>query len=296
MFDLRYHVASLAAVFIALVLGIVVGVGLSESGVTKQAELQVAQDRLAQANAELERLRTGQLREYKGTRDAFGSAYPFLMDRRLAGKRIAVLFVGPIDGGVRDAIARTLADADATGSGAPMRLLALKVPVDDAELDQTLADAGPDFAQYVGSEQLRALGRALAAEFVDGGETPLWELLAGKLVEQRSGAFKQPVDGLVVVRTVEPQKGATARLLSGLVSGVAAQGVPAVAVEETDAEQSAVETFGSRGLSTVDDVDLSTGRVALALPLAGAPHGRYGVKETAAEGVLPPVEPLVPEQ
>ena len=41
MFDLRYHVASLAAVFIALIIGILVGVGLSGSGVNK-ADLRLA--------------------------------------------------------------------------------------------------------------------------------------------------------------------------------------------------------------------------------------------------------------
>ena len=40
MFDLRYHVASLAAVFIALIVGILVGVGLAGSGVTKEADLR----------------------------------------------------------------------------------------------------------------------------------------------------------------------------------------------------------------------------------------------------------------
>lgn len=295
MFDLRYHVASLAAVFIALVIGIVVGVGLSESGVAKQAELQVAQDRLAEADAELAR-RDVQLREYGRTQNAFRDAYPFLMDRRLEGQRIAVLFIGPVDGGVRDAIERTLVDADAATAGLPLRLLSLKLPVDEAELDQALEGAGPEAAPYAGSEHLGALGRALASEFVRGGETPLWQLLAAKLVEQRSGALTEPADAVVVVRTVVPQMGATARLLAGLVSGVAAQDVPAVAVEESESEETAVATFRDRGLSTVDDVDLPTGRFALALLLAGAPSGAYGVKETAADGVLPPVGPLPAEQ
>ena len=38
MFDLRYHVASLAAVFVALVIGIFVGVGLSGKGFVNDAE------------------------------------------------------------------------------------------------------------------------------------------------------------------------------------------------------------------------------------------------------------------
>ena len=38
MFDFRYHVASLAAVFVALVIGILVGVGLSGRGFVDDAE------------------------------------------------------------------------------------------------------------------------------------------------------------------------------------------------------------------------------------------------------------------
>ena len=38
MFDLRYHVASLAAVFLALVIGILVGVGLTRGGFVSKAE------------------------------------------------------------------------------------------------------------------------------------------------------------------------------------------------------------------------------------------------------------------
>jgi hypothetical protein len=38
VFDLRYHVASLAAVFLALVFGILVGVGISGRGIVDDAE------------------------------------------------------------------------------------------------------------------------------------------------------------------------------------------------------------------------------------------------------------------
>ena len=46
MFDLRYHVASLAAVFIALVLGILVGVGISGRGLIKESERAVLQNQI----------------------------------------------------------------------------------------------------------------------------------------------------------------------------------------------------------------------------------------------------------
>jgi hypothetical protein len=53
-----------------------------------------------------------------------------------------------------------------------------------------------------------------------------------------------------------------------------------------------VQAFARADLSSVDDVDLEAGRLALALLLAGATPGSYGVKQTASDGVLPPVEPL----
>ena len=40
MFDLRYHVASLAAVFLALLIGILVGVGISDRGLVDRAKYQ----------------------------------------------------------------------------------------------------------------------------------------------------------------------------------------------------------------------------------------------------------------
>ena len=60
MFDLRYHVASLAAVFVALLLGIFVGVGLSGKGFVSDAERENLQ---AQIDA---------LRERAGQRSGAG--------------------------------------------------------------------------------------------------------------------------------------------------------------------------------------------------------------------------------
>ena len=46
MFDLRYHVASLAAVFLALVIGILVGVGISSGGFVQKGERRILNDKI----------------------------------------------------------------------------------------------------------------------------------------------------------------------------------------------------------------------------------------------------------
>ncbi len=285
MFNLRYHVASLAAVFVALIIGILVGVGLSGSGITKQADLKVAR---AQRDAAIASAQSaeGQVKSLQRTQNAFAIAYPAVMRNVLAGKRIAILFVGPIDGSIVQAVEKTLLDA---GAPPPLRVLSLNVPIDAQKLDNALFAQGTQYARFVGADRLPQLGSALAAEFELGGQTPLWKILGTQLVGERSGNARQRADGIVIVRSpsVKPQHGDSARFLVGLYNGLAAGGAPAVGVEKTGTKASAVPVFADRGLSSVDDIDLPTGRAALAFLLAGAAPGQYGVAGNAQ--ILPSV-------
>src|SRR5438093_1080226 len=54
MFDLRYHVASLTAVFLALVIGILVGVGISDRGLVDTAKKNLLQHEVANLQARLD--------------------------------------------------------------------------------------------------------------------------------------------------------------------------------------------------------------------------------------------------
>ena len=288
MFDLRYHVASLAAVFVALIIGILVGVGLAGSGVTKDAELKRIKLENADLSAQLEAA-AAHVQSLDRTEKAFQLAYPTLMANRLTGKRVAVLFIGPVDAKIGGAIERTLMDAGAQPS---LRVRAISVPVDAQKLDTALF-ARRAFVKYVGDDKLGALGKALAAEFALGGPTPLWTLLSRQLVEERTGSARPRADAVIVVRTVKPQQGTTARFLTGLLSGLGVGGTPVVGVEDTTTTPSTVLSFTKRGLSTVDDVGQPVGRLALALLLNGAVGGNYGVKDSATT-VLPPIEPVSP--
>jgi hypothetical protein len=282
MFDLRYHVASLAAVFVALIVGILVGVGLSGSGVTNKVDLRVAQAQRADAKRQRDAA-LAQVSQLKETEKAFELAYPALMNNLLAGKRIGVLYVGSVDGGINAAIDRTLTEA---GAEPVARTISLSVPVNAQNVDNVLFNKGPQFVKYVGNDKLQDLGNALGSEFATGGQTPLWKTLGKQLIGERNGNLRQPIDGLVVVRTVKPQQGDTAQFLEGFYDGVAAGGIPAVGVENSNTKVSAVGTFHDHGLSSVDDIDLTTGRAALALLLAGAAQGKYGTAD-GADAILP---------
>jgi hypothetical protein len=293
VFDFRYHVASLAAVFIALVTGIIVGVAISGSGFVESQERDLLNGEIRALRGDLDRARDRQtaLEEAQDAATAFvEESYDAVMADRLRDKRVAVLFVGQVDSrGLLQAVDRTIADA----GGERVRLLALDVPIENRlEGIESELESHPALAGYAGEQNLRNLGRDLAREFVGGAPTPLWDALSSEVVQERQGRRQPEAEAIVIVRTAEPQTGATARFLRGLYDGLNGA-VPAVGVESTRATPSAVDTYRRSGLSSIDNVDSPVGRVALALLLAGGPEGHYGVKDTADE-VLPPIEPVAP--
>jgi hypothetical protein len=290
MFDLRYHVASLAAVFLALIIGIVVGVGISGKGFVSDSERNLFNERIADLKNRLDSatVRGTELARAQRAAQAFvADTYPALMDGRMAGRRIALVFVGGQDGRMRSLVEQALDDA---GGAPPLRTRALKLPIDLAAIRQALAKH-PQLLLLATQKRIAELGRRLGAGLVAGGDNALWQLLSADLVEERSGGDAAPVDGVVIVRTVQPQAGVTARFLAGLYSGLASAGVPAVGVERTGDTPTAVTAFAKHDLSTVDDLDTQAGRLSTVLLLGGAAPGRYGVKKAAKDGVLPEIPP-----
>src|SRR5438105_10723150 len=141
MFDLRYHVASLAAVFFALVIGILVGVALASHGLG-DAERRKLQDDLARARSRIDQLQ-GTVQEDNADTKFVSGAYDAVMASRLKGERVAVLFVGPVDHAVRSNVMTTLNAAGAT----MVRLRSLSVPINALSVEGVLAKR-PALAVY----------------------------------------------------------------------------------------------------------------------------------------------------
>jgi Copper transport outer membrane protein, MctB len=292
MFDLRYHVASLAAVFVALVIGIFVGVGLSGRGFVNDAERKNFEARIDELRADRDSAvaRAASAQRRGDALDDFAdTTYTSLVRRRLAGTAVGVVFVGSVDQGLAGTIRRTVADA----GGRIVRLRALRVPLDPEAVDQALR-ADPDTRDLAGPDRRSRLGGELARELVAGGQTPVLDRLSSVLVEEQLGLSKAPLDAVVVARPSRPQQGETEDFLSGLYSGLAASQVPSVGVENSGTRPSAVPPFRASGLATVDAVDTAVGEVALVFLLEGARPGSYGLGLDAVDGVLPAAPQPVP--
>ena len=290
MFDLRYHVASLAAVFVALAVGIVIGVAIAGGGNLEETTADIEQAELDDLNRQLEEAqgRGDTLEEQnEAVRRLMDETYEPIMAGRLAEKRIAVVYLGESDAGLDDDVDRTLEDA---GLSAPANVTALALPIDVDRIASRLASV-PELADFAGSSNLEPLGEALGLEFAAGGDRPLWDELQGDLAAQTIGGILEPLDSVILVRSWRPVESEspieterneqTEALIRGFVAGLVDAEIVVVGVEGQGArdEESAIELFKSLDVSSVDDVDTVPGRVALALLLSGGEPGHYGVDE-----------------
>ena len=295
MFDFRYHVASLAAVFLALIIGILVGVGISGTGFVKESE----RDRLnrviddLRADRDAARGERDQLRADSGGMQTFvEESYPLVMDERLRGKRIAVVSIGAMPAEVEHAIGESLTDADAT----LVRTVVLTMPGDMSRITAALRRR-PALEGAAG--RWSTIGSRLGKEVVRG-ESDFLTALEPIVVEERSGSGAEDVDGVVVVGQPPVQNDTPrAELMRALYRGLAGSS-PSAAVEARGQRPGTVADLAQYGFATIDDVDTRLGRVALAGVLAGdqgATKGkRYGTKSTAEDGALPPLAPVQPAE
>lgn len=275
----RYHAASLAAVFIALAIGILIGVGLADdvvSGTSEALEESLRSD-LEDAESRRDELSDELDREQKFAE----RVYPAVVGGRLAGSSIAVVGVG----GLSDEIVADVEAAVVPAGASVAARAVIAVPADPGALAE---DAPAAFSSARrGGGGLERLGRAVGAGMIGG--SALVDRLRGSLFARFSGSL-EAVDRVVFAGSsldgLEPEELAvTERLLDGVIEGVKRNAAGVVAVERTDTDPGTLLPFSSAGIATVDHADLVAGRVAIVFSLLGA-GGDYGVKE-GADSFLP---------
>ncbi len=283
MFDVRYHALSLAAIFIALVVGLLLGVAIGDKELVSSARNDVRNSLrrdVAQANNERDDAR-GQVREQQQFADA---AYPILTANHLRGRRIGLVLLG----GDKDAPG--LVDKALDPSGADIKVVA--VVRDSVDLEQLGSRAGN--TRYAGlgdnPDLLGDFAKRIGIQIVTGGR--LVQNARSALMSSLSGAFGG-LDGVIVRRSTNDPPGdkdAAKRLDTledGIARGLVATGVNVVGVEERDSDPSFVSWYRDRDLSSVDNIDESAGRAALVFVLGGS-DGAFG-RRGSAQALLPPV-------
>jgi hypothetical protein len=291
MLDFRYHALSLVAVFLALAIGIVLGVTIGDSLVS-DAERSLRGNLRAnveKAHSDADKARS----ELNGRDRMLDQIYPQLVASRLGGSRVAVVSWGPlpnnIESGVRDAVSKGGGRIDSI-SVFDTPLTALKKVVGNSVFAQDTAD----------DESLKALGRSLGRAIASGGE--MSQSLESNYPDDFAGRFRR-ADAVVFFEAPKPDDGSDAKgvtereddravtIETAMLEEMTKHTIAVVGVEATNTDPSQIGRYKSLKLSTSDSVDKSGGRIALVFALAGA-QGNFGFKSTADQPL--PDEALAP--
>lgn len=282
MFDFRYHALSLAAVFIALIVGLLLGVAIGDKELVSSAREELRDSLRADVRKAAEERDEAKARVRE--QNAFAeAAYPILTGGQLPDARIGLVLLGEDSAApdiVRDALEPTGAD-----------LAFVAVVRQDIDL-QTLAERarGTRYADVARDPTLvDDLGRRIGIQMVLGGR--LVRQVRSALLQSLSGSFGD-LDGVIVMRSSErpADKEAAERLAElqdGIIRGLVQTGVPVVGAEQRASDPSSIGWFRDREMSSVDNVDELAGRAALVFVLAGN-QGAYGRRDSA-QALLPPV-------
>jgi hypothetical protein len=275
-YSARYHVASLAAVFLALAVGILIGAAFGSDvldDVGRDLEEGLKGD-LEEANAEIAALEA----ELDQQQLFAETVYPALATDTLPGRSLALVSFGGRPEAIREDVQTALGPTGAEVT----QLAVVREPPDVGGLAELLEGAAPAKAERERQQAARAVRRAGeglvdASPFYDRAREDLLTTFSGEAV---------PVDGVIVARERPemegPEEAASDELETAFVEGLLDGGVPVVGVERTGGEDSSIGFFDSLGLTTVDNVDQVAGRVALVYALRGA-QGNFGVGEEADE-------------
>jgi hypothetical protein len=258
--DFRYHALSLVAVFLALGIGIVLGVTVGDSLVSEadQNLRDSLRDDVTDARQEAnDQQELGVKRE-----EVINQAAAVVADGRLRGVRVALIAIGELPDDVSDSVEEAVESAG-------------------GELARPGVYDSPDFGPSGPGARRPARHRLLGREL-------------GRRIER--GYRGGPVSAVVVYRhpPAEPEDEEGARDLElreafeeGLFRGLRRN---VVGVETMGTDPSQVGWYEDQVVPSVDNVDLTAGRLALVLVLEETvltgvtgepPEGAYGYKDTA---------------
>ena len=274
--DYRYHIGSLVAVFLALLLGILIGIGLV--GNPQEVERMVEglrEDNEAKA-AEIAQLNESQRQSDMLSRETVAA----LIAGRLAGKRIAIVADHDFGGDpLPDTLRGTLKSSEATIiSTMVLTKDFITLPPKVKQKVTRQLNLYPPPGIYVRT----VIAEAIAQDLARGRDTLILGLQSHGLLKTGTGSdYTTPPDAVLVIGGAASASDiAPERIDLPLIKKLTELGVRVVGVEAKGAAVSVTPLYKAAGISTVDNADTPAGRLSTVIALAGT-DGHFGVKDTA---------------
>lgn len=280
--DLRYHIASLVAVFLALGLGILIGTNLLGNDVMVKS-LKTASDKI-EKNLDSLRLENKKAQEeisaYKETvnmQNQFEKqTIPMLVYGKLAGRRVAIIETNNY--GLHDEWINTLNKAGA-------KVTSITTFIEGFNLDDEAKRGLISTKLMLQSGEEKDIYKSVAEEIYGG-------IMTGQNMEnlqyfgslgllKTSGNYGVPVNAVIFVGGSRDKETARVSELDvPMMKFFLSNKISIYGVENSEVEYSYMRDYQKLKISTVDNVDFYPGQYSLVMAIAGKP-GNYGIKNTA---------------
>lgn len=275
LIDLRYHLTSLVAVFLALALGMLVGSSYIASSSLSRLEQEFGgiREENRQHRKAIEMLRD-QLKKHE---EFESCTAPFLVDGLLRFRQVAIVQTGDYG----DATQRAKAILEKAGAEVVSVTTVFDLSSDSAKrraarsLEQITGISGePD---PVG-EVLRILAKCIAV----GVDSNAVDILENNGVIAKAGEYNRRVTLVVLVGGCKSPRSKRSEMIDlPLIDGLVAAGVKTiVGTEPFNVGTSYISIYQRKAISTVDNIDQYMGQVCLAYAVAGD-SGSFGIKRSA---------------
>ena len=266
MFDMRYHIVSLVAVFLALAIGIMLGSSIENRGVLKDQQERLVKSiekdiaNIKTKNTDLQ----SQLRAQKAFESEVSTA---LIKDRLEGKNIAVLyFKNAGSETLKRASLEALRKAGATAKDIGLdRKKILELKIENQEISTSESTK-----KYANLEQfsleLTSEPGALLAQLEQEGELKLSEdFFPVEAVVMFAGGNKPNLEEIALAKAFRKNK------------------IKTVFIDKTDNKFSKISQFIEANIDTVDNIEMVYGRISLVYAILDSRRGNYGVKPSAKQ-------------
>lgn len=283
MIDLRYHVYSLAAVFFALAIGIVVGSSFVGNPGDKAQLLRVS-DRYERDLTALRTELAKQQGSLRSTRADFGRSermcaalVPVAFKYKLAGRNVAIIQTGDYD-----ELAADLRGIIESVGAKVTSVTKIEGAFDFASPDAvskaiSVANITPEYDESGKS----AIVNAIADAVTGGWNNDMMRALQDAGVVSVSGDYTRRNRIIVLTGGGAVDGAGRAEIIDlPMIEHLVGTGVAVVGCEPVGAQVSYISKWKQSDIATVDNADTACGQVALICALAGE-KAHFGQKRTA---------------
>ena len=287
--DYRYHLASIVAIFIALLLGIMIGIGVAP---TNPAELKRIVTDIRNSNEQTQQFKAEELVRTQQQLDEVSEmgkvTLPVVIAHKLDGQKIALVIDHEFPGEFIESIRALFTQAGAEViSTTTITKNFITMPDTVRQQISSRLLLYPPADVPVQTTLAQTIAREIAT--VRAGLIPNMESI-GLITTSSDSSYTSRPDAVVLVGGAND----TAEVLPDLIdvpfiTEVQRFGVRIVACESGDSLISCIPNYKAQGITTVDNVDRLAGKLSLVWAVAGA-EGHFGAKDTADQ-LLPELKP-----